>query len=114
MSLNSVGECWVPEHVKEYLRGLGSVLPLDDMEAWIRSWDEWLVARAWAGGQDWQHRFLLQRKTRMWHRVQLTIMTQASIGTTWNYCGSERGASAMNVVVWQLDGHMKELPKLSV
>ena len=38
-------EYWVPEHVKEYLRGLGFVLPLDDMEPWIRSWDDWMGAR---------------------------------------------------------------------
>ncbi len=37
MSVNSLDEYWVPEHVKEYLRGLGFVLPLDDMEPWIRS-----------------------------------------------------------------------------
>lgn len=40
MSLNSMDEYWAPEHVKEYLRGLGFVLPLDDMEPWIRSWDD--------------------------------------------------------------------------
>lgn len=40
MSLNSTDEYWVPEHVKDYLRGLGFVLPLDDMEPWIRSWDD--------------------------------------------------------------------------
>jgi len=40
MSLNTVDEYWVPEHVKEYLRGLGFALPLDDMEPWIRSWDD--------------------------------------------------------------------------
>lgn len=45
MSLNSMDECWVPEHVKDYLRGLGFVLPLDDMEPWIRSWDDWMGAR---------------------------------------------------------------------
>ena len=45
MSLNSMDEYWVPEHVKEYLRGLGFVLPLDDMEPWIRSWDDWMGAR---------------------------------------------------------------------
>lgn len=44
MSLNSMDEYWVPEHVKDYLRGLGSVLPLDDMEPWIRSWDDWMGA----------------------------------------------------------------------
>ncbi len=45
MSVNSLYEYWVPEHVKEYLRGLGFVLPLDDMEPWIRSWDDWMGAR---------------------------------------------------------------------
>ena len=45
MSVNSLDEYWVPEHVKEYLRGLGFVLPLDDMELWIRSWDDWMEAR---------------------------------------------------------------------
>jgi A118 family predicted phage portal protein len=38
-------EYWVPEHVKDYLRGLGFVLPLDDMEPWIRSWDDWMGGR---------------------------------------------------------------------
>jgi hypothetical protein len=33
------------EYVKEYLRGLGFFLPLDDMEPWIRSWDDWMGAR---------------------------------------------------------------------
>lgn len=37
MSLNTMDEYWVPEHVKEHLRRLGFVLPLDDMEPWIRS-----------------------------------------------------------------------------
>ena len=45
MSLNSMDEYWVPEHVKDYLRKLGFVLPLDDMEPWIRSWDDWMGAR---------------------------------------------------------------------
>ncbi len=45
MSLNGMDEYWVPEHVKEYLRRLGFVLPLDDMEPWIRSWDDWMGAR---------------------------------------------------------------------
>ena len=45
MGLNSVDEYWVPEHVKDYLRRLGFVLPLDDMEPWIRSWDDWMGAR---------------------------------------------------------------------
>ena len=45
MSLNSMDEYWVPEHVKDYLRKLGFVLPLDDMEPWIRSWDNWMGAR---------------------------------------------------------------------
>lgn len=42
MSLNSMDEYWVPEHVKEYLRGLGFVLPIDGMEPWIQSWDDWM------------------------------------------------------------------------
>jgi hypothetical protein len=29
MSVNSLDEYWVPEHVKDYLRKLGFVLPLD-------------------------------------------------------------------------------------
>lgn len=45
MSLDTMDEYWVPEHVKEYFRGLGFVLPLDDMEPWIRSWDDWMGAR---------------------------------------------------------------------
>lgn len=36
---------WVPEHVRDYLRGLGFVLPLDDMESHIRTWDDWMSAR---------------------------------------------------------------------
>ncbi|WP_261429963.1 hypothetical protein [Xiamenia xianingshaonis] len=45
MSTNGLDEYWVPEHVKDYLRKLGFVLPLDDMEPWIRSWDDWMSAR---------------------------------------------------------------------
>ena len=45
MSLNSMDEYWVPKLVKDYLRKLGFVLPLDDMEPWIRSWDDWMSAR---------------------------------------------------------------------
>lgn len=45
MSINALDEYWVPEHVKDYLRKLGFVLPLDDMEPWIRSWDDWMGAR---------------------------------------------------------------------
>ena len=45
MSLNALDEYWVPEHVKDYLRRMGFVLPLDDMEPWIRSWDDWMSAR---------------------------------------------------------------------
>lgn len=44
MSLNNLEEYWVPEHVKDYLRKLGFVLPLDDMESWIRSWGDWIGA----------------------------------------------------------------------
>ena len=45
MDANGLDEYWVPEHVKDYLRKLGFVLPLDDMEPWIRSWDDWMSAR---------------------------------------------------------------------
>lgn len=37
-------EYWVPEHVREYLRALGFVLPLEAMEPHIRSWHEWMQA----------------------------------------------------------------------
>ena len=37
-------EYWVPEHVREYLRGLGFVLPLESMEPHIRAWHEWMQA----------------------------------------------------------------------
>lgn len=42
MGLNDLDEYWMPEHVKGYLRKLGFVLPLDDMEPWIRSCDDWM------------------------------------------------------------------------
>ena len=45
MGVNGLDEYWVPEHVKDYLRKMGFVLPLDDMEPWIRSWDDWMSAR---------------------------------------------------------------------
>jgi hypothetical protein len=45
MGVNGMDEYWVPEHVKDYLRRMGFLLPLDDMEPWIRSWDDWLSAR---------------------------------------------------------------------
>ena len=45
MGANGLDEYWVPEHVKDYLRRLGFVLSLDDMEPWIRSWDDWMSAR---------------------------------------------------------------------
>ncbi|MDO4538762.1 MAG: hypothetical protein Q4B54_11425 [Coriobacteriales bacterium] len=45
MGLNGMEEYWAPEHVREYLRSLGFVLPLDDMEPWIRAWDDWMGAR---------------------------------------------------------------------
>ena len=35
---------WVPEHVREYLKGLGFVLPLEPMERYIREWHDWLSA----------------------------------------------------------------------
>ena len=37
MSLNSIDEYWVSEHVKDYLRNLGFVLPLDGMPQFCRS-----------------------------------------------------------------------------
>ena len=37
-------EYWVPEHVREWLRGLGFSLPLEDMEPHIRAWDRWMRA----------------------------------------------------------------------
>lgn len=37
-------EYWVPEHVREYLRGLGFLLPLEAMEGYIRMWHEWMQA----------------------------------------------------------------------
>jgi len=43
--LESDGEYGVQGHVKEHLRKLGFVLPLDDMGPWIRLWDDWMSAR---------------------------------------------------------------------
>ena len=37
-------EYWVPEHVREYLRALGFVLPLKAMEPYIRNWHDWMRA----------------------------------------------------------------------
>ena len=37
-------EYWVPEHVREYLRGRGFHLPLEAMEEHIRIWHEWMDA----------------------------------------------------------------------
>ena len=44
MGVEMEQEYWVPEHVREYLRGLGFVLPLEAMEGHIRSWHEWMEA----------------------------------------------------------------------
>ena len=38
-------ESWIPEHVREYLKELGFLLPMDDMEPHIRAWDDWMAAR---------------------------------------------------------------------
>lgn len=38
-------EYWIPEHVREHLRGLGYCLPIEDMEEHIREWDAWMSAR---------------------------------------------------------------------
>ena len=35
---------WVPDHVREYLKGLGFHLPLEAMEGHIRAWHSWLGA----------------------------------------------------------------------
>ena len=45
MGVNTMDEYWVPEHVKEYLRRLGFLLPIEDMEGHIRAWDDWMSAR---------------------------------------------------------------------
>ncbi len=45
MGVNSLDEYWVPEHVKDYLRRLGFVLPLENIEGHIRAWDDWMGAR---------------------------------------------------------------------
>ena len=45
MNVNSLDEYWVPEHVKNYLVAKGFRLALDDMEPWIRSWDDWMGAQ---------------------------------------------------------------------
>ncbi|MEG0419157.1 hypothetical protein [Gordonibacter sp.] len=44
-AIEEMDEYWVPEHVRAYLCRLGFRLPLDDMEAHIRSWDDWMGAR---------------------------------------------------------------------
>lgn len=45
MGFDGSEEYWVPEHVREHLRGLGFSLSLDAMEPWIRRWDAWMGAR---------------------------------------------------------------------
>ena len=35
---------WVPEHVREHLRSLGFVLPIEAMEQYIREWHAWMSA----------------------------------------------------------------------
>ena len=35
----------MPEHTKGYLRRFGFVLPLDDLEPWFLSWNDWMAAR---------------------------------------------------------------------
>ena len=37
-------EYWVPEHVREHLRSLGFVLPIEAMEGYIREWHDWMSA----------------------------------------------------------------------
>jgi len=36
---------WVPESVRECLKGLGFRLPLEEMEPHIRAWDDWMRAK---------------------------------------------------------------------
>jgi len=43
---------WVPEHVREHLRGMGFQLPLEPMEGHIRAWHEWMQA----GGSFYDYR----------------------------------------------------------
>lgn len=45
MGFDGSEEYWVPEHVREHLRGLGFSLSLGAMEPWIRRWDAWMGAR---------------------------------------------------------------------
>lgn len=45
MGANGLDEYMVPKHVKDHLRKLGFVLPLDDMEPWLPSWNDWMSAR---------------------------------------------------------------------
>lgn len=44
MSTLEETEYWVPECVREYLRGLGFLLPLENMEGYIREWHQWMSA----------------------------------------------------------------------
>ncbi len=44
MGVEMEQEYWIPEHVREYLRSLGFVLPIEPMEGFIRSWHEWMEA----------------------------------------------------------------------
>lgn len=38
-------EYWVPDHIRAYLRRLGhGVQALEDMEPYIREWDQWMRA----------------------------------------------------------------------
>ena len=45
-------EYWVPECIREYLGALGFVLPLEPMEGFIRSWQEWMQS----SGSFYQYR----------------------------------------------------------
>ncbi len=44
LSVDMETEYWVPEHVREHLRALGFVLPIEAMEGHIRTWHEWMEA----------------------------------------------------------------------
>lgn len=45
MGVDADDAYWVPEHVREYLRGVGySTRALEDMEPYVREWDSWMRA----------------------------------------------------------------------
>lgn len=57
----------VPEYVRQYLRDMGYVLPLDPMDEHIRVWDDWMAAR---------------RKTQAWQLAWRTTLDRQRV-TVW-------------------------------